>query len=748
MFSSSLKKIISRSQEQALKDGFLYYRPEHLLITILEESDKVKEIFNKNNISEKNLIFILLNYLGEQLNKDFDSDKNSFDFSSSYKTVIDRARFQSIARSGKGKNKEIDEFELILAIMTEDTIFAYKALEQVGLKRYMLTDKLNTRTEEENIFEEDMRESESVTSEGIIIDLTEMAKKGKLDKLIGRKEELKRLEHILSRKKKNNPILVGDPGVGKTVIVEGLAQNIVDKKVTKDLWNFKVFSLNVSALIAGTKYRGEFEARIQELINTIKKQKAFLFIDEIHMILGAGSSNNSSDLSNILKPHLTNGDLVCIGATTTTEYRQIFEKNSALSRRFNKIEIESLSEEDSMFVINELIETYQSHHGVKYNKDAIIDSVVLSQRYLTNKNLPDKALDIIDEAGAYVKLNEKEKIVKKEHVEKIISKMTKIPVKNIISENEVGSLKELSSNLNSLIFGQSEAIEKVVDSIIMNKAGIKRKDSPIGSFLFLGSTGVGKTELCKQIAYVMNMELLRFDMSEYMEKHTVSKLIGAPAGYIGYQNGGLLTEKINKNPYSVLLLDEIEKAHPDVLNVLLQIMDYGFITDSEGRKIDCRNILLIMTSNCGVKKHSIEKNSIGFVKEEKISSIDYSIVNQTFTPEFRNRLTEIIEFNSLNDSVMKNIVKKAIAEIQVNLDEKNINLHVTDGVISYLLKEGFDQDMGARPINKIVEKEISKNISKLIIFERLGLGDEIKVKLKNKKIDFTFVKKDIKEAII
>ena len=571
--------------------------------------------------------------------------------------------------------------------------------------------------------------------------LNQEASEGNIDPLIGRSNELERITQIISRRSKNNPLLVGESGVGKTAVVEGLAKNIVEGNVPDVLKNRQIFSLDMGTLLAGTKYRGDFEKRLKSILKELKKiEGSILFIDEIHTVIGAGATSGGvMDASNLLKPTLGKGSFTLVGSTTYTEYRNIFEKDRALSRRFQKVDIEEPSQEETLKILEGLKSKFEEHHELKYSKEALKSAVELSSKHINDKFLPDKAIDVVDEAGARLRLlkNNRRKTVSELDIQKVISLMARIPEKSVSKDDKV-SLGKLEENLKRVIFGQDDAIEKLVSSIVMSRAGLGNEEKPIGSFLFAGPTGVGKTELSRQLSLSMGVELIRFDMSEYMERHTVSRLIGAPPGYVGYDQGGLLTEAAVKNPHSVILLDEIEKAHPEVFNVLLQVMDHGTLTDNNGRVASFKNVVLIMTTNSGAQE--MARNSMGFQKQDN-SSDGAEVIKKAFSPEFRNRLDAIVQFDSLPEEVILTIVDKFLTEVQAQLDEKQVTLEVDDDARSWLSKEGYDEKMGARPMYRIIQDKIKKPLAEELIFGELSKNggsvmvsvedDELKIDLKS-----------------
>ena len=575
--------------------------------------------------------------------------------------------------------------------------------------------------------------------------LNELARQGKIDPLVGRTEEVERAVQILCRRRKNNPLLVGEPGVGKTAIAEGLAWLIIENRVPEPISNSVVYSLDMGALLAGTKYRGDFEKRFKALLNELAKQEgAILFIDEIHTIIGAGAASGGvMDASNLIKPGLANGSLKCMGSTTYQEYRGIFEKDRALARRFQKIDVKEPSVEETYQILKGLKSRFEDHHGVKYADKALQLAAELADRYINERFLPDKAIDVIDEAGAFQRLqspSKRKKTIGINEIEEIVAKIARIPPKSV-SSNDKESLRNLERDLRMTVFGQNEAITALAAAIKLSRAGLKAPEKPIGCFMFAGPTGVGKTEVTKQLAKTLGIELIRFDMSEYMERHTVSRLIGAPPGYVGYDQGGLLTEAINKHPHCVLLLDEIEKAHPEVFNLLLQVMDHGTLTDNNGRKADFRNVILVMTTNAGAEM--ISRASIGFTLQDHATD-GMEIMKKMFTPEFRNRLDAIIQFKSLDPLVIANVVDKFLVELQAQLDDKHVLLDVDIEARTWLAQHGYDKLMGARPMARLIQEELKKPLAEKILFGELAdAGGHVHVSVEN---DHLALHVDEKEA--
>ena len=564
--------------------------------------------------------------------------------------------------------------------------------------------------------------------EAFATNLNEMARRGHIDPLVGRDSEVERVIQILCRRRKNNPLLVGESGVGKTAIAEGLAKRIVDHQVPDVVGESNVYGLDLGALLAGTKYRGDFEKRFKQLLVELKDEEgAILFIDEIHMIIGAGAASGGvMDASNLLKPLLASGEVRCMGSTTYQEYRGIFDKDRALSRRFQKIDITEPGVDDTYKILKGLKSRFEDHYQLRYTDRALRVAAELADRYITDRFMPDKAIDVIDEAGAaqqLVTVSRRKKTIGAPDVEQVVAKIARIPSSQVTTSDKA-ALKDLDSKLKMAVFGQDSAIETLANAIKLSRAGLKADEKPIGSFLFSGPTGVGKTEVARQLAHVMGVELLRFDMSEYMERHTVSRLIGAPPGYVGFDQGGLLTEAVTKHPHSVVLLDEVEKAHPEVFNLLLQVMDHGSLTDNNGRTADFRNIILIMTTNAGAQE--MARNSIGFTHQDH-STDGMEMLKKMFTPEFRNRLDSIIQFHSLPREVIKTVADKFLVEIQVQLDDKRVTLDVSDEALEWLVDHGYDEQMGARPMQRLIQNKIKKELAEDILFGRLAKGGEVHV---------------------
>lgn len=625
------------------------------------------------------------------------------------------------------KKKEATVGDLLAAIFDEDKTYALHLLEEQKISKL---DILQT------ISHKDIQKTKSdkeSSLEKYCVDLIEMAKVGKIDPIIGREEELSRMMQTLCRRKKNNPILVGEPGVGKTAIIEGLASKVVEGKVPRKLQSISIYSLDLGAMLAGTKYRGDFEKRLKSVIDELAEvQDSILFIDEIHTLIGAGSVNGSSmDAANQLKPALEKGDIKCIGATTYAEYRNIFDKDRALSRRFFKVDIKEPNYEDSYKIIKGLKSKYEGFHNVKYNDSAIKSSIELSKQYIHDRFLPDVAIDLIDEVGASFNLSRKKRsMVTKKDIHDLIAKNYGIPTQNV-DKNDLSLLKELDERLMKKVLGQDEAVNKVSMSIKRARAGLKRMDRPVATFLFTGPTGVGKTELAKSLAEVLGIHFERIDMSEYMEKHAVSKLIGSPPGYVGYEQGGQLTESIRKHPYSVLLLDEIEKAHPDLINILLQVMDNASLVDNNGNKADFKNVIIIMTSNVGAS----EANVMGFASDSSLSR--EKAVKSYFTAEFRNRIDSIIQFHALEKAVVEGIVDKFVDELNIQLADQNVQISLSAAAKKHLADLGYDKDLGARPLQRVIQEYVNDNIVDILLYEKDC--KHIEVDFKKKALTFTKV---------
>lgn len=808
---STLRLVVTLAKQRAHE----YLTVEHLLLALLE---------NENAVEALVACAVNVDQLGKDLTQYIDEHTPTVDINEDYSPqptrsfdrILQRAIFhvQSVASS-----RLVEGSDLLVSMFSEHDTYAVYLLKKQGVTRLELTQYLShgqdKKVRDKLTSVETEETGEKANKDPLTeftINLNQKASTGGTDPLIGRQAEIERTAQILCRRRKNNPLLVGDPGVGKTSIAEGLAWLIVNDKAPKPLSGCVVYSLDIGALIAGTKYRGDFEKRMKALLDALKaKPNAILFIDEIHMIIGAGSSMSSNmDVSNLIKPALASGELRCIGSTTFTEYRQVFEKDHALSRRFQKVDVNEPSIDETIDILRGLKKQYEKFHNVSYTDQALQSAVHLAVKHIHERFLPDKAIDVIDEAGAFVRLqkqaenqvessvdsnqsidavaNDKlsnqpvvdedaladdldvshaadgvvepeamlseadnkvidaaqqdgEVVIDVPQIEYIISKIARIPPKSV-STDDKSVLQNLESNLKHLVFGQDEAIKNLADAIKLSRAGLKPDDKPIGSFMFAGPTGVGKTEVSRQLANLLGIELVRFDMSEYMEAHTASRLIGAPPGYVGFDQGGLLTEKINQFPHCVLLLDEIEKAHPDVFNLLLQVMDHGSLTDNNGRTSSFKQVILIMTTNVGAD--SISRNSMGFTKQDH-SRDNSEAMKRMFTPEFRNRLDAIIQFNPLDQNVIVSVVDKFLVELQAQLDDKKVVLEIDDEVRNYLAEKGYDRLMGARPMNRLIQDEIKKPLAEQILFGDLVNGGTVSIRMNADKTAIELVPIDEKQ---
>ena len=734
--------MISQELEVSLHMAFMDARQkrhelitvEHLLVAMLD-NPSAQEVLKACGANFDSLKKDLLNHIEEHT--PIVNGENEVDTQPTlgFQRVIQRAMLH-VQSSGK---KEVTGANVLVAIFGEKDSHAVYFLHQQGIARLDVVnfiahgiekelDKENEADEVDENIDQKTQNKES-DLESYALNLNKVVLDGKIDPVIGRENEIERVAQILCRRRKNNPLLVGDAGVGKTAIAEGLAKKIVDGDIPEVLKDTVIYSLDLGALIAGTKYRGDFEQRLKNVLKQLtKKPNAILFIDEIHTIIGAGSASGGTlDASNLLKPALAKGELRCIGATTFNEYRTVFEKDHALSRRFQKIDVDEPSIPVSIEILKGLKKSFESHHKIKFLNNALISAVELSAKYITDRKLPDKAIDVIDEAGALQKIlpkTKQKKTISSKEIEEVISKIAKIPSKNI-NQDDLSMLRNLERDLKAIIFGQDEAINKLSTAIKMARSGLLSDNKPIGSFMFSGPTGVGKTEVAKQLAYTLGIELIRIDMSEFMERHAVSKLIGAPPGYVGFDQGGTLTESINKNPYAVLLLDEIEKAHPDVHNILLQIMDNGFLTDSNGRKIDFRNVTLIMTTNVGAE--SLSKSSLGFIADDQTVFDEKKEINKAFSPEFRNRIDAIVSFAPLENETILKVVDKFLIQLENQLHDKKVEVTFSDNLKNYLAKNGFDIKMGARPMSRLIQDTIRKALADELLFGKLVNGGDVHI---------------------
>lgn len=756
MMSRELERQLAEATEIAKSNLHEFVTLEHVLLSLIQAT-KMRQILEACSINITDLKSDLKSYIKDKVPRITQEQIDSYGGYESWNpefTLACHRLFQRAALQMKsaGRN-QINEGSLLVALFYEQESHAVFALAKQGLSQFDIINFISHGITKESsdsmalgpaaprtdIDGQPVDDSKNGALESYCTNLNEKAQKGMLDPLIGRQEVLDRVIQVLSRRTKNNPLLIGEPGVGKTAIAEGLAQKIVMGEVPDKLKRVVIYSLDLGSLLAGTKFRGDFESRLKGVIKEIKKLKnAVLFIDEIHTIIGAGAtSGGSMDASNLLKPALANGELSCIGSTTYTEFRQYFEKDRALNRRFQKIDVNEPSSEDCFRILQGLRKSYEDFHMVRYSDESLRAAVELSKKHIHNKLLPDKAIDVVDESGAYFRLQNTtpEYIdIGPREMEEVIAKMTGLPIASI-SSNEKIQLKDLDKKLKAVIFGQDESIDRLVTSIKLARSGLSRANKPIGSFMFAGPTGVGKTEVCKQLAQILGVHFHRFDMSEYMEKHAVARLVGAPPGYVGYEEGGLLTEAVTKNPYAVLLLDEIEKAHPDITHALLQVMDAGRMTDAQGRVADFKNVILVMTTNAGA--HEVAKGSIGLVEDNR-SSLSLEAIKKSFAPEFVNRLDAVVSFKDLPEDVVLKIVAKFVDELRVSLAEKKVDLQIPQDVIKWLMKKGYDKVYGARPLARTIDEHLKKPLVDELLFGRLVDGGRVVVELDGTYLKFHF----------
>jgi ATP-dependent Clp protease ATP-binding subunit ClpA len=747
MISKELETTLNFALKEAKSRRHEYVSLEHLLYALLRDRDGKSAIVACGGDIER-LNKTLEEFFEGQMEKlpaGLDRDPQQ---TLSFHRVLQRA----VIHAQSAERKEVNGANILISMFREADSYAIYLLEEQGITRFDLVNyvshgvsKIGGEEEPASPREEDERDDEGRAAkrvnplEAFTVNLVDKASRGNIDPLIGRDDEIERTIHVLCRRRKNNPIYVGDPGVGKTAIAEGLALKIHRGEVPDVLKSAVIYALDMGALLAGTKFRGDFEARLKGVLNGLKKQPdSILFIDEIHTIVGAGAtSGGSMDASNILKPALASGELKCIGSTTYHDYKSYFERDRALARRFQKIEVPEPSNEEAIKILEGLKPHYEKHHGVHYSSGAIRAAVKLSAKHINDRRLPDKAIDVIDEVGAAVKIQPAEKrrkmIVAKD-IEKIVAKIAKIPPRSV-SASDKEQLQNLDRDLKLVVFGQDSAIDTLASTIKLSRSGLGQPEKPIGCFLFAGPTGVGKTELAKQLAKTMGIEFLRFDMSEYMEKHTVSRLIGAPPGYVGFDQGGLLTDGINRNPYAVLLLDEIEKAHPDLFNILLQVMDHATLTDNNGKKADFRNIVLIMTTNAGAREMSAA--AIGF-GERSNAGKGKEAIEKMFSPEFRNRLDAMITFNALSQENIERVVDKFIIELDQQLNDRKVFLELTDKARKWFAERGYDANFGARPMARLIQNEIKRVLADEILFGKLVNGGKVEVDENDGKLVFAY----------
>jgi ATP-dependent Clp protease ATP-binding subunit ClpA len=755
MLSREIERRMAEAAESAKNSRHEFVTTEHVLLA-LTEGASTSEILRAVGANVPKLRQELRNYIKahspqitpEQLGAYGGYDVWQPEFTLACHRWIQRAALQ-VRSAGRD---EITEGHLLVALFYEQDSHAVFALNQQGVTQFDLINFVSHGMEKEETDEDESSpalpgplgepaEADEKKSplESFCVNLNAKAKEGRVDPLIGREDVLERVMQVLARRTKNNPLLIGEPGVGKTAIAEGLAAKIVQGETPPSLSDKVVYALDLGALLAGTKFRGDFEGRLKGVMKELKKKKnVILFIDEIHTIVGAGATSGGSlDASNLLKPALASGDMSCIGSTTHQEYRQHFEKDRALSRRFQRIDVNEPSVADAIEILKGLRNRFERHHEVTYSDEALKSAVELSSKYLHGKLLPDKAIDVIDEAGAWAKLQgKKDHSIGEKDIELVVSKMAQIPVASV-SMTDREQLKSLDLKLKSVIFGQDEAIDRLAAAIKFSRSGLSRENKPVGSFLFAGPTGVGKTEVCRQLAEILGIPLVRFDMSEYMEKHTVARLIGAPPGYVGHEEGGQMTEAVNRSPHCVLLLDEMEKAHADVFNVLLQVMDAGRLTDAHGRTTDFRNVIFVMTSNAGAAE--VARGTIG-ISNSPTRSLSMEAIKKAFAPEFINRLDAIVTFRDLDEAVLMRIVRKFVEELQIQLQKKNVVLTVSEAVMKHLLKKGYDPVYGARPLGRAIDENLKKPLVDELLFGRLVDGGKVHVELRQDALDFSYEK--------
>ncbi|MCZ6563213.1 MAG: ATP-dependent Clp protease ATP-binding subunit ClpA [Deltaproteobacteria bacterium] len=747
MITKELEVVLKLAFEEAQRRRHEFVCIEHLLFALLQDREASHTILNCGGD---------LNQLKKDLEEFFETHLETLAEESNKKPQetlgFHRVLQRAILHAQSAEKSEIHGGDLVAAMFREPDSYAAYLLQKQQITRFDVINYIShgiskvAGEREPDLAPDEDEEGEDESArpardplEAFTVNLVKQAKEGRIDPLIGRENEIERTIHILCRRRKNNPIYVGDPGVGKTAIAEGLALKIYQQQVPDVLKGAVIYALDMGALLAGTKFRGEFEARLKGVLNAIKKQRdAILFIDEIHTVVGAGATSGGSlDASNILKPALASGELRCIGSATYHDYKSYFERDRALARRFQRIEISEPSVDEAYQILQGLKGHYEKHHGVSYTSAALRTAAKLSAKHINDRHLPDKAIDVIDEVGASVKVlppDKRKKTIGPKDIEKIIATMAKIPPRSVsVSDKE--QLRNIDRDLKLTVFGQDEAIEIVASAIKLSRSGLGHPEKPIGCFLFSGPTGVGKTEVAKQLARTLGVEFIRFDMSEYMERHTVSRLIGAPPGYVGFDQGGLLTDAVNKTPYAVLLLDEIEKAHPDLFSILLQIMDHATLTDNNGRKADFRNIIMIMTTNAGARE--ISGAPLGFGKTSNVGK-GKEAIEKMFSPEFRNRLDAMVSFNRLSPEVIERVVDKFIMELDIQLNEKKVFLHLSPKGRRWLAKRGYDPIFGARPMERLIQTEIKRSLAEEILFGKLQNGGKVDIDESDDKLTFTY----------
>jgi len=732
VLSNELEYCLNDAFHQAREARHEYLTVEHLLLAILD-APKVREVLRACGAELPRLKQELKEHLEQTTPRLDEGEEREVQPTLGFQRVLQRAVFH-VQSSGK---KEVGVPNVLVAIFSEKQSHAVYLLNRQHVTRLDVVNYIShglsklpdEKAEKDEASPEGERDPEGSSAlEKYTTNLNRLAQDGKIDPLIGRKLEVERTIEILCRRRKNNPLYVGEAGVGKTAIAEGLARLVIEGKVPEVLTDCTIYALDMGALIAGTKYRGDFEKRLKGVITELKKQPgAILFIDEIHTVIGAGAASGGvMDASNLIKPVLTNGEIRCIGSTTYQEYRGIFEKDHALARRFQKIDVTEPSVAETIEILAGLKSRFEEHHGVKYTDDALKAAAELASRHIYERHLPDKAIDVVDEAGARLRLKpigERESTVEVRHIEDVVARMARIPSKSV-STSDRDLLKNLERNLKLVIFGQDKAIDSLAAAIKMARSGLGDQRKPVGSFLFAGPTGVGKTEVTRQLAIAMGIEFLRFDMSEYMERHTVSRLIGAPPGYVGFDQGGLLTEAVSKHPHCVLLLDEIEKAHPDVFNLLLQVMDHGTLTDNNGRKADFRHVIIVMTTNAGAQE--MARASIGFTQADNTSD-GMEAIRRLFSPEFRNRIDAIIQFASLDTATIERVVDKIIMEVEATLEQRGVSISLDDAARRWIAEKGYDPKMGARPMARVIQEHMKRPLAEELLFGKLANGGTVRV---------------------
>jgi ATP-dependent Clp protease ATP-binding subunit ClpA len=743
-FSRHLEESLHRAVAFANQRKHEYATLEHLLLSLIDDEDSAG-VMRACDVDLAALRTTLTNYVDNELRSLVVDDGEDAKPTSSFQRVIQRAVIH-VQSSGR---EEVTGANVLVAIFSERESHAAYFLQEQDMTRYDAVNYIAhgiakkagaEGTKPVKGVEDEDKPAVKTGGEALeayCVNLNEKAKQGKVDPLIGRSAEVERCIQILCRRTKNNPLLVGDPGVGKTAIAEGLARKIVNGQVPEVLSGSTIFSLDMGSLLAGTRYRGDFEERVKQVVKELENHHdAILFIDEIHTVIGAGAtSGGAMDASNLLKPALASGTLRCMGSTTYKEFRQHFEKDRALVRRFQKIDVNEPTIEDTIKILKGLKSYYEDFHKLRYTNDAIKAAVELSAKYITDRKLPDKAIDIIDEAGASQMLlpeGRRKKTISVKEVESVVAKIARIPPKSV-SKSDTEALKQLHEDLKRAVYGQDDAIEQLSAAMKMARAGLRDANKPIGCYLFSGPTGTGKTETARQLAGTMGIELLRFDMSEYMERHTVSRLIGAPPGYVGFDQGGLLTDAVDQHPHSVVLLDEIEKAHPDVFNILLQVMDHGVLTDANGKKVDFRNVVLIMTTNAGAS--DAQRNAIGFGRGKQDDEVDEAL-KRLFTPEFRNRLDAVVPFKALSQDIIRQVVQKFVIQLEAQLADRHVTIEASEEATDWLAKNGFDELYGARPLARVIQEHIKKPLADEILFGKLTKGGHVKVVLKEAKLAF------------